>query len=181
MPRGFKHDTETLERIGRASRRMWARRKAAGKVALADVRRLEETNTCAPSVRPFLSVARDAYLDLLEDQGGADHVSAARKKLLDSEARLHLVELVLGMRIAQEPTDLDAMARLTAIVNARRALLSTLGLERRAREIELELSEASLEAAAAAAGRSVDELRGSAPASINDRPAGSDSERRSTP
>jgi len=39
MPRGFKHDTETLERIGRASRRMWARRKAAGKVAPGPHRR----------------------------------------------------------------------------------------------------------------------------------------------
>ncbi|MEX2206781.1 MAG: hypothetical protein WEF50_11190 [Myxococcota bacterium] len=171
---GYKHSAETKAKIGRYSRRMWARRKELGLVALADVRRLEETNTCAPSVRPFLAVARDGYLDLLEDQGGAEHVSAARKKLLDSEARLHLVELVLGMRIAQEPGDLDAMARLTAIVNARRSLLVSLGLERRAREIEPEWTESRVHAAEDAAGVARGTFSGSAPAPPHDRaPTGS--------
>ncbi len=169
---GYKHDEKTRARIGKASRRMWERRRQAGTVALADIRMLEATNTAAPSLRPFLPVVRDVYLDLLEDQGGVDNVPTARKAMLDSQARLHLVELALGLRIAQDPTDLDAMARLTAVVNTRRSLLVTLGLDRIAREIEPDWTDARVHAAEDAAGVARGTFFGSPPVQAENRAAG---------
>jgi hypothetical protein len=153
MPQlGRKHSPATREAIGRASRRMWARKRAEDQVSLADVIFVERNGTGALSARAFLPATREVYVDLIEDQGGED-IAAARKTLTGAHSRLLLAEYLCGVRIAQDPTDLEAMARLTAIVNSRRALLVALGLERKARDLEAEvLSPERLRAARQAAG-----------------------------
>lgn len=135
MKHGERHSDAAKAKTGRGVARAWRRRKVAGKVALADVHVVERGGTASPVALPFLPLVRTVYENLVEEQGGEAHISTARRTLLDGHSRLLLAEILCGVRIAQDPSDLDAMARLTALVGMRRSLLVSLGLDRVARDV----------------------------------------------
>ncbi len=180
MKLGSRQTSAAKARISDARRARVARDRERYPQQLAVWRR---TGAVGELMRPFLSARADQRLAIVEALGGEREITPQEIAVLDGWWQSQVTaDVLFGLLARSDIGKSRLVEKFISATNSARAALALLGLKRRAVEaLELELSEASLEAAAAASGRSVDELRGSAPASPTDRPAGSDSERRSTP
>ena len=140
MPRkGQRHRSEALGpngMIARGTKRGLHVRRMLAKVAPSEILELERTGTVARSLRPYAALAVEEAAQLTQALGGEDQISEQRLVLVQDLSRLGLLLRALVARIAQRDVlDADEVAKVTSLVNARRASLLALGLERTARDV----------------------------------------------
>src|SRR5262245_18534892 len=110
------------------------RLRAAARITPAGVRRLRSQQVISPRVAPFVAEMTAELGDLLADKG--DAITVAERAVCEDLARLGLVLRVAFGRYVAAPS--MEMARLiVATAAARRAGFAVLGLERRARTLDL--------------------------------------------
>jgi hypothetical protein len=134
---GKPHTSESRRRISRGLRRYHQRKREAARVRPRDLQRLRKSGTVSESLRPLLEIAEQESSELLEALGGVEHVSPQRRVLVEDAVA---VGMVLRAELARylQAGDADAGARVGSLANARRASLAALGLERHAREVDLQ-------------------------------------------
>lgn len=109
------------------------RERQRARISLAEVRRLRRFGTISESLNRFASQAEAELAELLGDKPDA---SASETLILRDVARLGLL-LRSEFAAYLEHRDERAAQRVTALVGQRRAALQAVGLERRARELDL--------------------------------------------
>ena len=135
MPRrGDSCSPETRARLSRAGVRAWEKRREAARVRPRDLERLRRSGTVSESLRPLLEIAEEEAAELVSALGGPDEISPQRRAIVED---LVAVGVVLRAELTRflQSGDPDAGARVGTLAGARRASLSALGLERRAREV----------------------------------------------
>lgn len=116
-------------RLGLARRRH--RLAAEARIGGADLRAFADAGVIAPALRPLVEAELQAGVEVLEAL--APDPSPQQRTLVADCTRLGVVmrgELAKYL----ERQDADAATRITAVANARRSILTTLGLERYARD-----------------------------------------------
>jgi hypothetical protein len=102
------------------------------------VRRYRHFGVVAESMKPLARIAQDELQAWVQDMGGPECVSAQERAVLEDCARLGLIlraQLLRFMR--SDGNDRHAATSATTAAAARRASLQAVGLQRRAKEIDL--------------------------------------------
>jgi hypothetical protein len=123
------------QRISRSKRRDHATSRAQAMLAPRDLRALRKHGApVIDALKPLLRDAAAEVVALLTALGGEDTVSPQERSLIESAARLHVIERGHFMRWAQTHDPEDA-TRVASCAQAKRAALTSLGLQRREREV----------------------------------------------
>ncbi len=140
MPaKGTRHRREALGpngTIARGTKRGLYVSRRLRRIAPDEILELERRGLVARSLRPYAALAIEEASQLTQALGGEAQISEQRLVLVKDAARLGLLLRALVARIAQrDALDADEVAKVTSLVNARRASLLALGLERAAKDV----------------------------------------------
>lgn len=140
MPaKGRRHSPEALERIRRGSERGRERARLEREISPKEIQALRNCGAIAESMKqPAREAARTA-MALVDDLGGVDRISARQLSVIQSNARLELLERVVMVKLLahrSEKVDTELVGLVNRLANTRRALLTSL------RELERHESEA---------------------------------------
>ena len=116
--------------------RVWCPRP--GDVVSASRGAYDHFGVVSESMKPLAKMAQVELRGWIADLGGDDNVSAQERAVLEDCARLGIIlraQLLRFMR--SDGNDRHASTSATTAVAARRAGLQAVGLERRARELDL--------------------------------------------
>ena len=174
MPRrGQKHSAASRQRISEGVSRGQRAWKGGLRLLPAHIARYAQNGQVVPQLRPSLAAAVSSAANYSDDLGGFEALTQGERIKLEILVRARTILNAMMDRFVKTG-DYSALEGASPWLASEREVLAALGLQRRAQEIDAEFSEERLQAAAAAAGRTVDELLGHAPASVNDRsPTGS--------
>ena len=129
---------EWRENIARGVRRRAEVKRLLARIVPSEITALEHSGSIAPSLRPYAVQAASEADGLVTALGGQDQVSEQRMVLVQDTARLGLLARALTARVLQGGAkNMDEIGKLTSVLNARRANLVALGLERLQREVDL--------------------------------------------
>lgn len=135
-PERGSDDWKQRARHGREAQRETARRRT--KVGPADLNALRRDGVAArPAIAVLARAAIDQKGEIADALGGLDVLSPQRLSLLDAHTRLDLIERA-EVRYYAQTEDHDAVPRITTLARARLALLTALGLDRVARDLDLD-------------------------------------------
>lgn len=159
-------------RSGLGARRGKHLARIADAAPSADVSRWLKVGAVSEQLRPIVRTRLGQREQMVEDLGGAEHVSQMQRAALDTWMQAQVAADAEWRRYIAED-DRGALERLSTLLNTARAALVAVGLERRARDVTLDLS-AYLDHRDAPAPRSATiELEAdSQPALADDREAG---------
>jgi hypothetical protein len=140
--KGRKHSPEALGPDGSIARgTRWAleKRRRIARIAPGEILKLQRSGTLSASLRPFAAQAIEESLGFLQALGGDEEgVSEQRMALVQDAARAGLVMRALMAKVLQsDEPDGDAISKICSLINARRANLVAIGLERRERELDV--------------------------------------------
>ncbi len=130
---GRPHTPEVRERISRGLRRYHELRRCRARPAHVD--RWAREGAVAPELRPILEARAHQAEAMVQDLGGPDAVTALQRGVLDTWLQAQVTADVAFARFVRgEATEVPE--RLMTALNAARSALVSLGLERRAREVQ---------------------------------------------
>ena len=140
--KGEKHAPEVTGpdgAIARGTKRGLERRKRIARIAPGEILELQRSGTLSASLRPFAALAVEESLGLIQALGGDEEgISEQRMALVQDAARAGLVLRALMAKTLQgDDLDGDAISKICSLINARRANLVAIGLERRERELDV--------------------------------------------
>jgi len=140
--KGKKHAPEVTGpdgAIARGTKRGLERRKRIARIAPGEILELQRSGTLSASLRPFAAQAIEESLGFLQALGGDDEgISEQRMALVQDAARAGLVLRALMAKTLQgDDPDGDTISKICSLINARRANLVAIGLERRERELDV--------------------------------------------
>ncbi len=131
MRKDQPHKLETRARLSVLGKADRARRADIARIAPWELTEAIRRGTVPEHRRAYLSAAAELGLALVNDLGGLDQLSAARLALVKGVERCELPIAMLVVRLAQSDTiDGDLVSKLTSLLNAQRANLLALGLDR---------------------------------------------------
>ena len=99
-----------------------------------DLQELRANGSISPSVMPFVPDGEQECMELIDQLGGPDCLSAAERILCEDVGRMGVVLRAEAARYAQTQ-DSDAASRVSALSSARRQAVALLGL--RPREVQV--------------------------------------------
>jgi hypothetical protein len=117
-------------------RRYHDHRRKVAKVAPRDLRRLEQSGTVALALKPLLPLAAEEAYELTEALGGLNAVSPQRRVLIEDLVAIGLA-LRATLALFLQSSDPELASKVGTLAAARRASLQALGLERVAKELDL--------------------------------------------
>jgi hypothetical protein len=140
--KGKKHSSEALGpdgSISRGTKRALEMRRRIARIAPGEILELQRSGTLSTSLRPFASQAVEESLGFLQALGGDEEsVSEQRLALVQDAARAGLMMRALMAKVLQsDEPDGDAISKICSLINARRANLVAIGLERRERDLDV--------------------------------------------
>jgi hypothetical protein len=140
--KGKKHSSEALGpdgSIARGTKRALEMRRRIARIAPGEILELQRSGTLSASLRPFASQAVEESLGFLQALGGDEEgVSEQRIALVQDAARAGLMMRALMAKVLQsDEPDGDAISKICSLINARRANLTAIGLDRVSQEIDL--------------------------------------------
>ncbi len=121
------------DRVSSGLRRYHEVRRRVERVGARDLVAIERSGQVPEHLRPLIGDARKEFLAWADDLGGEDALSAMERTLLDDAATAGV--LVRASLIFALRGDRDAASRVSTLMASRRAALTAVGLERRAREV----------------------------------------------
>jgi len=124
------------ERISAGLRRYQARQRALARVLPTDLAAAERSGSVRPDLRHAVGEAATELCAWVEALGGENAVSAQRRSLLQSAARLGVAERAITLRLLQT-ADTELASRLATVATSRRALLAAVGLDEQRHEMSL--------------------------------------------
>jgi hypothetical protein len=140
--KGRKHSPEALGPEGSIARgTRWAleKRRRIARIAPAEILELQRSGTLSASLRPFAAQAIEESLGFLQALGGDEGgVSEQRMALVQDAARAGLVMRALMAKVLQgDDPDGDTISKICSLINARRANLTEIGLDRVSQEMDV--------------------------------------------
>ena len=142
MPRSSRpgpeaRSPEWRHRISKGLVRWHARRREMSLVAPSELLELERAGTVSPSLKPYAAQAIEEADELARALGGVDDLSPQRLVLIQDAARVGLVLRAMVARFMQGEGDPELASKVSTMASTRRSLLTALGLEREAKELDL--------------------------------------------
>ena len=126
----------TDEQRSKATADTLSRRRAANRIALSDVRRYRREGLVLESMKPLTLIAEDEVRAIFQALGGEDDISEQERALVEDFARVGVV--MRGELSRYLAGDRDAGKVVGIMAATRRSSLVALGLQRRAKELDLE-------------------------------------------
>jgi hypothetical protein len=140
--KGEKHASEALGPDGSIARgTRWAleKRRRIARIAPGEILELQRSGTLSTSLRPYAAQAIEESLGFLQALGGdEENVSEQRIALVQDAARAGLVMRALMAKVLQgDDPDGDTISKICSFINARRANLVAIGLDRVSQEMDV--------------------------------------------
>ena len=127
---------EQTDRVSRSLGTYVERRRAANRVSLSDVRRYRREGLVTDSMLPLTYLAEDEVRAIFQALGGEEAISEQERALVEDFARVGVV--MRGELSRYLAGDRDAGKVVGIMAATRRSSLVALGLQRRAKELDLE-------------------------------------------
>ena len=122
--------------ISRGVRRALALKDEGAKLSPRDLGRLEKEGVIAPALAPIVAIGKAEGRELMVALGGEKEVSPQRRILIED-----LVACGIGLRgvlqLFLQSHSAELASRIASLASARRQILSLLGLERFARQLDV--------------------------------------------
>jgi hypothetical protein len=137
--KGAQHTDESRAKMSRSGKRRAARDRERLKLTPKAVRRYLAFRVCAPGLKPIIRAAEEEMVDLVVDLTGGGTIEdlPAGKRLLVESAMQTLVASRAMFAMFVETRDTDLASRMATQATTLHRALTTLGLERIAKEIDL--------------------------------------------
>jgi hypothetical protein len=137
--KGSQHTAEAKARMSRSGKRRAARDRERLKLTPKAVRRYLAFRECAPGLKPIVRAAEEEMVDLVVDLTGGGTIEdlPAGKRLLVESAMQTLVASRAMFAMFVESRDVELASRMATQATTLHRALTTLGLERRAKEVDL--------------------------------------------
>jgi hypothetical protein len=137
-PGATKGSAEWKRRVRAGQERAYVQLAAARRIAPGELLELERSGSISERLRAFVGPALEEGLHLVDALGGEAYVSPQKLTLIRDVTRLGvLLAGLVAQALQARALDLEAVAKITSLANARKGLLAALGLERHAREVDL--------------------------------------------
>ena len=133
-PGAVAYSQEWRERVSLGVRRANERQRALFLHAPSDLRAMRDPLNPVGERRPCVLDALQELHDLIDHLGGEQRATVVEMALARSAARLLIPEQALAIQFAQTG-DAELASRLATVIGQRRALLLSLGVERRAHDV----------------------------------------------
>ena len=128
---------ETRERIRHGLHRYHIRKRQQAKVKPRDLARLERTGVVTPALRPLIKIATEEAVDLSDALGGQDKITPQQRILIEDLCATGIALRAMQSLFLQGCGDPDLASKIGTLAGARRASLTTLGLERISKKLDL--------------------------------------------
>jgi hypothetical protein len=137
--KGSQHTAEARAKMSRSGKRRAARDRERLKLTPKAVRRYLAFRECAPGLKPIIRAAEEEMVDLVVDLTGGGTIEdlPAGKRLLVESAMQTLVASRAMFAMFVETRDTELASRMATQATTLHRALTTLGLERPERVIDL--------------------------------------------